>query len=129
MESCEPSCALETADGKLPLKLGWLRVCGGQWTAGSGGEPTLAKDVVLRNPGRIRPLAVEVLEHPAWLRCGFGGGERRALIGPGEEGTLSIEFADGRIGARVTEAAPATPRPVAAPRRRDGGSGGQGSLL
>jgi exodeoxyribonuclease VII large subunit len=41
---------------------------------------------------------------------------------------LGIEFADGRIGARVTEAPTAKPRPVAAPpRRRDGGN--QGSLL
>jgi len=44
--------------------------------------------------------------------------------------TIAIEFADGRIGARVTEgAAVAPPRPAAPPRRRDGGSGNQGSLL
>ncbi len=43
--------------------------------------------------------------------------------------TLSIEFADGKIGARVTEGAGAAPRPAAPPRRRDGGSGNQGSLL
>jgi exodeoxyribonuclease VII large subunit len=42
--------------------------------------------------------------------------------------TLGIEFADGRIGAKVTEGTGATPRP-AAPRRRDGGGGKQGSLL
>jgi exodeoxyribonuclease VII large subunit len=44
--------------------------------------------------------------------------------------TIGIEFADGRIGARVTEGAAVAPRAVAPPpRRRDGGSGGQGSLL
>ena len=43
--------------------------------------------------------------------------------------TLSIEFADGRIGAKVTDGAGTTPRPASPPRRRDGGSGGQGSLL
>jgi len=44
--------------------------------------------------------------------------------------TLSIEFADGRIGARVTEGAGAAARPPPAPpRRRDGGGGNQGSLL
>ena len=44
--------------------------------------------------------------------------------------TIGIEFADGRIGARVTEGLAATPRAVAPPpRRRDGGSGNQGSLL
>ena len=44
--------------------------------------------------------------------------------------TIAIEFADGRVGARVTEgAAAAPPRPAAPPRRRDGGSGNQGSLL
>jgi len=41
---------------------------------------------------------------------------------------LSIEFADGKIGARVTDGAATAPRPAAA-RRRDGGSGNQGSLL
>jgi exodeoxyribonuclease VII large subunit len=44
--------------------------------------------------------------------------------------TIAIEFADGRIGARVTEGAAAAPPRAAAPsRRRDGGSGNQGSLL
>jgi exodeoxyribonuclease VII large subunit len=43
--------------------------------------------------------------------------------------TIGIEFADGRIGARVTEGAAVAPRSAAPPRRRDGGSGGQGSLL
>ena len=41
---------------------------------------------------------------------------------------LGIEFADGRIGARVTEAPVSTPRPAAPPKRREGG-GNQGSLL
>jgi exodeoxyribonuclease VII large subunit len=44
--------------------------------------------------------------------------------------TLSLEFADGRIGARVTDGGGTAPRPApAAPRRRASGSGGQGSLL
>ncbi|MCX7363146.1 MAG: exodeoxyribonuclease VII large subunit [Alphaproteobacteria bacterium] len=42
--------------------------------------------------------------------------------------TIGIEFADGRIGARVTESTAATPRPPASPRRREDG-GNQGSLL
>ena len=42
--------------------------------------------------------------------------------------TLAIDFADGRIGARVTDGASAAPRPAPAPRRR-GGGGEQGSLL
>ena len=42
---------------------------------------------------------------------------------------LGIEFTDGRIGARVTEAPTTAPRaPAAPPKRRDGG-GNQGSLL
>jgi exodeoxyribonuclease VII large subunit len=43
---------------------------------------------------------------------------------------LQIDFADGRIGARVTDGAGAAPKPAAParPRRRDGG-GNQGSLL
>src|SRR5882757_8525948 len=43
--------------------------------------------------------------------------------------TIGIEFADGRIGAKVTEGAAAAPRAATPPRRRDGGSGNQGSLL
>ena len=43
--------------------------------------------------------------------------------------TIAIEFADGRVGARLTEGLATAPRPAAPPRRRDGGSGGQGSLL
>jgi exodeoxyribonuclease VII large subunit len=43
--------------------------------------------------------------------------------------TIAIEFADGRIGAKVTEGAAAAPRAATPPRRRDGGSGNQGSLL
>jgi len=43
--------------------------------------------------------------------------------------SLSIEFADGRIAAKVTDGTGSAPRPAAAPRRRDGGSGNQGSLL
>ena len=43
--------------------------------------------------------------------------------------TIAIEFADGRIGAKVTEGAAVAPRAAAPPRRRDGGSGNQGSLL
>ena len=47
---------------------------------------------------------------------------------PGD--ALQIEFADGRIAARVTDSPTTTPRPPATPpRRRDGGSGNQGSLL
>lgn len=42
--------------------------------------------------------------------------------------TIGIEFADGRIGARVTESTAAAPRPPAVPRKREDG-GGQGSLL
>jgi exodeoxyribonuclease VII large subunit len=43
--------------------------------------------------------------------------------------TIAVEFADGRVGAKVTEGAAVAPRAVAPPRRRDGGSGNQGSLL
>jgi exodeoxyribonuclease VII large subunit len=43
--------------------------------------------------------------------------------------TIGIEFADGRVGAKVTDGLAAAPRAAAPPRRRDGGSGNQGSLL
>jgi exodeoxyribonuclease VII large subunit len=43
--------------------------------------------------------------------------------------TLGIEFADGRVGAKVTEGTGTTPKPAAPPRKREGGGGNQGSLL
>ena len=44
--------------------------------------------------------------------------------------TISIEFGDGEVGARVSDGTAAgTPRPAAAPRKRDAGGGNQGSLL
>lgn len=46
---------------------------------------------------------------------------------PGD--TIGIEFSDGRISAKVTEGTGTARRPVASPRRREGGSGNQGSLL
>lgn len=54
-----------------------------------------------------------------------------AAAGTSTGQTIGIEFADGKIGARVTEGAGSTPRPAPPPaaRRRDGGSGNQGSLL
>ena len=55
-----------------------------------------------------------------------------AAAGAAAGDTISIEFADGRIGARVTDGAASKPvRPAAAARKReeDGSKGGQGSLL
>ena len=43
--------------------------------------------------------------------------------------TVSIEFADGLVGARVTDGIGPGPRPAARTRRRDGGDGNQGTLL
>jgi exodeoxyribonuclease VII large subunit len=43
--------------------------------------------------------------------------------------TISVEFRDGRIAAKVTEGTGLIARPAPGPRKRDGGSGNQGSLL
>ena len=43
--------------------------------------------------------------------------------------SIGIEFADGRVGARVTEAKAAAPRPAVARHATAEGGGGQGSLL
>jgi exodeoxyribonuclease VII large subunit len=43
--------------------------------------------------------------------------------------TVGIEFRDGSVSAKVTDGVTAAPRPTAPPRKRDGGSGNQGSLL
>jgi len=42
--------------------------------------------------------------------------------------TISIEFSDGKVGARVTDGVRTAPKPAGAPRKREGG-GNQGSLL
>ena len=56
-----------------------------------------------------------------------------AAAGTSTGQTISIEFNDGRVGARVTDgagAAKTVTAPPAPPKRRDGdGGGGQGSLL
>jgi len=55
-----------------------------------------------------------------------------AAAGTSTGQTITIEFNDGRVGARVTDGAGA-PKPVVAspppPKRREGGGGSQGSLL
>jgi exodeoxyribonuclease VII large subunit len=43
--------------------------------------------------------------------------------------TVSIEFADARVGARITDGVGPTPRPAAPPRKRGGDGGNQGTLL
>jgi exodeoxyribonuclease VII large subunit len=57
-----------------------------------------------------------------------------AAAGTEAGNTISIEFSDGKVGARVTDGMRPTSKSAAAPRpsspkRRDGGSGNQGSLL
>ena len=55
-----------------------------------------------------------------------------AAAGTSTGQTITIQFSDGHVGARVTDGAGA-PKPVApqpaSPRRRDDGTGNQGSLL
>ena len=57
--------------------------------------------------------------------------EQPVLSGAGTAAgdTISIEFSDGKVGARVTDGVRTAPKPTAAPRKRDGGTGNQGSLL
>ncbi len=52
-----------------------------------------------------------------------------AAAGLGTGNSLGIEFADGRVSAKVTEGTGVAPKPAAPPRKREGGSGNQGSLL
>jgi exodeoxyribonuclease VII large subunit len=50
-----------------------------------------------------------------------------AETAPGD--TVSIEFADGRVGARITDGIGLASRPSAPPRKRESGGGNQGTLL
>ena len=91
-------------------------------------------ELFVRGADRIDQLAklLESYSFHSVLNRGFAlvrnqdGQPVLAAAGARGGDTLSIQFADGRIGAKVTEA-------TTAPRRRDGGSGGgsgnQGSLL
>ncbi len=56
--------------------------------------------------------------HPVLAAAGTSAGD-----------TISIEFRDGRIAAKVSEGTGLLPKPAPGPRKRDGGSGNQGSLL
>jgi exodeoxyribonuclease VII large subunit len=56
--------------------------------------------------------------HPVLAAAGTAAGE-----------SISIEFRDGRIAAKVTEGTGMMPKPAAGPRKREGGGGNQGSLL
>ena len=51
------------------------------------------------------------------------------VVGTEAGDTISIEFSDGKVGARVTDGVRTTTKPAATPRKRDGGTGNQGSLL
>jgi exodeoxyribonuclease VII large subunit len=68
--------------------------------------------------GRGFALVRDQDDHPVLAAAGTHPGD-----------ALSVEFADGRVGVRVSDGVRAAPRPAAASRRRDGGSGNQGSLL
>ncbi len=96
-------------------------------------------DLLIRCGERVEQLGklLESYSFHSVLNRGFAlvrdqdGHPVLAASGTSAGDTLSIEFADGKIGARVTDGAGTASRPAsAAPRRRDsGGSGNQGSLL
>lgn len=98
-----------------------------------------SEDLLTRSADRVDQLGklLESYSFHSVLNRGFAlvrdqdGQPVLAAAGTGAGQTISIEFADGRIGAKVTDSAgrgvkPAAPPP---PRRQDGGSGNQGSLL
>ena len=95
-------------------------------------------DLLSRGSERIDQLGklLESYSFHSVLNRGFAlvrdqdGAPVLAAAGTRTGDVLGIEFADGRIGARVTDAPTTAPRPPAAPpKRRDGGGGNQGSLL
>ena len=98
-------------------------------------------DMIARGTDRVAQLGklLESYSFRSVLNRGFAlvrdqdGQPVLAAAGTSAGQAIGIEFADGRVGARVTEGVSGTPKPAAsvAPRRRDGGSGSgnQGSLL
>jgi exodeoxyribonuclease VII large subunit len=98
-----------------------------------------SEDLLTRSADRVDQLGklLESYSFHSVLNRGFAlvrdqdGQPVLAAAGTGAGQTISIEFADGRIGAKVTDSAGRSAKPEAPspPRRRDGGSGNQGSLL
>ena len=107
------------------------------WSSMASGCSAAARDLLERGHRQVDQLGklLESYSFHSVLQRGFAlvrdqdGHPVLAAADTRAGDTLSIEFADGKIGARVTEGAGAAPRPAAPPRRRDGGSGNQGSLL
>lgn len=98
-----------------------------------------SEDLLARSADRVDQLGklLESYSFHSVLNRGFAlvrdqdGQPVLAAAGTSVGQTISIEFADGQVGAKITDSAgravkPAAPSP---PRRRDGGSGNQGSLL
>ena len=98
-----------------------------------------SEDLLTRSADRVDQLGklLESYSFHSVLNRGFAlvrdqdGQPVLAAAGTGAGQTISIEFADGRIGAKVTDSAGRSAKPAAPspPRRHDGGSGNQGSLL
>jgi len=96
-------------------------------------------DLLARGTDRVDQLGklLESYSFHSVLNRGFAlvrdqdGQPVLAAAGTRTGDAISIQFTDGKVGARVTEVTSTAPRPAppAAPRRRDGGSGNQGSLL
>ena len=96
------------------------------------------RELLVRGADRVSQLEklLESYSFHSVLNRGFAlvrdqdGQPVLAAAGTHSGDTLSIEFADGRVGAKVTETISTAPRPApTTPRRREGGSGNQGSLL
>lgn len=98
-----------------------------------------SEDLLTRSADRVDQLGklLESYSFHSVLNRGFAlvrdqdGQPVLAAADTGAGQTISIEFADGRIGAKVTDSAGSAAKPAAppSPRRQEGGSGNQGSLL
>jgi exodeoxyribonuclease VII large subunit len=94
-------------------------------------------DLLARGADRIDQLGklLESYSFHSVLNRGFAlvrdqdGQPVLAAAGLSAGDSLGIEFADGRVSAKITEGTGVEPKPAAPPRKREGGSGNQGSLL
>ncbi|TAJ90454.1 exodeoxyribonuclease VII large subunit [Reyranella sp.] len=98
-----------------------------------------SEDLLTRSADRVDQLGklLESYSFHSVLNRGFAlvrdqdGQPVLAAAGTSVGQTISIEFTDGQVGAKITDSAGRAAKPAAPPppRRRDGGSGSQGSLL
>ena len=106
------------------------------WSSSASGCSAIRRELLARGERQVDQLGklLESYSFHSVLNRGFAlvrdqdGQPVLSAAGAAAGDTISIEFADGKVGARVTDGRDRRPA-RRRPRKRDGGGGNQGSLL